>query len=187
MFQIVLVDDEENVLHSLKRLLHKEKEWFIHAFSDAAEALEFIRDNEIDVVVSDYKMPGMNGVQFLSAVREANPDTMRLILSGYTDVVALMDAINTAEIYRYICKPVDEYEFTMTIKRAINHLELMRENKRLADIVRRQHRELNRHKAAIDRILEENPEIGIVNRDADGAIVIDIDVDDDIDLDDFEL
>lgn len=113
---LLLVDDEPSILSSLKRLLRREGYEILTAAS-GAEALDILATHPVDVIVSDHRMPGMSGVELLSAVRELYPDTRRIILSGYADTSTLADAINRGAVWKYICKPWDD----AVLKAEINH------------------------------------------------------------------
>ena len=123
-----------------------------------------------DLVLSDYRMPVMDGVDFLTRLKATQPDTMRLILSGYSDLKALLQAINEAEIHRFISKPWNDYELKSTIALALAHRATRLENKRLADQVRAQQSQLE---DLLGKLEAEAPGITKVCLDEDGAIVID--------------
>lgn len=104
----MLVDDEPNILRSLARTLRRDGYRILTAGS-AHQAFEVLAQNEVQVVVSDQRMPAMSGTDFLSEVKSLYPDTVRLMLSGYTDLAAVTEAINRGAIYRFLTKPwVDE-------------------------------------------------------------------------------
>ena len=102
MYRILIVDDEPNILSSLTRVLGKVDDWEIETYDSAAEALKRAQTTSFELIISDYKMPEMDGVTFLHEIRKVQPEAMRLILSGFTDLEALLGAINEAEIFRYI-------------------------------------------------------------------------------------
>lgn len=173
MYRLMIVDDEENILHSLRRTLSKQKEWEIVTYSDPLEAIDIANSSSFDLFLSDYRMPGMNGVEFLVETKEFNPNAMRIILSGATDFNGLMDAINKAEIYRFISKPVDAHELIMTINQALQFNEVLKENRILAEKVRAQKNELDRREVALKNLAEEHPLIAKVNWNDDGSIMLD--------------
>ena len=115
----------------------------------------------------------MNGVDFLVGTKEHNPHSMRVILSGSTDFDGLMEAINKAEIYRFISKPVDAHELIDTIKQALQLYELLNENRVLAEKVRAQKLELDRRGSALRKLAEEHPMIAHVTWEEDGSIMLD--------------
>ena len=110
MQRLMMVDDEENVLSALQRVCRGQKQWEIEIYNDPEVALSRAQTANFDLFLSDYRMPQMNGVQFLSKVKELQPDAMRLIISGQTDREGLMGAINEAQIYRFIDKPWQEHD-----------------------------------------------------------------------------
>jgi len=172
MYDIMIVDDEENILKSLKRLIKHNRKWNVDVFTDAELALSSVMDNKYDLYLSDYKMPKMDGVTFLSSVKSIQPDSMRLILSGYTDLDALMGAINKAEIFRFITKPWNDNYLLNSIDQALSYRETFLENKMLADQVRKQKKILDKHKLILEKYKSKHPEIFKVNWDEDGAITI---------------
>jgi CheY-like chemotaxis protein len=114
---LLLVDDEPDILNSLKRLLRRSGYRILTAGS-AAEGLELLALNDVQVIVSDQRMPIMSGSEFLSRVKSLYPDTMRIVLSGYTELAALTDAINRGAIYKFITKPWDDDELREVIREA---------------------------------------------------------------------
>lgn len=172
MYKIMLVDDEENILQALRRLLSREDDMEVKVYTDANEALRHAQAMNFDLFLSDYRMPEMNGVEFLKQVKEAQPDSMRLILSGYADFESIQSAINEAEIYRFISKPWHDSELVATLRQAMVYRNLLVENRRFADIVRQQHAELGRRKNALEMLQHAHPELAKVNWAEDGAILL---------------
>ena len=173
MNRIMIVDDEPNILNSLRRVLKRQEDWEIEVFDNVDDALKRAQTMTFEMVISDYRMPGMDGVEFLNAVRKFQPDAMRIILSGFTELQALLDAINEAEIYRYICKPWDDHELIATIGRALAHREVLVENRHLADQVRQQQEELDKRKSALEKLAEKNPALVHIDWADDGSIIVD--------------
>ncbi|NOZ87691.1 MAG: response regulator, partial [Deltaproteobacteria bacterium] len=138
---LLLVDDERNILSSLRRLFRKEG-YEINTAESGAEALDLLDDHEVHVIVSDYRMPNMTGVEFFGEVKKLHPDTIRVILSGYADAEAIVSAINQGEVYRFMPKPWNAEELKATIRQCFERYTLYRENKKLLDKVRRQNQEL---------------------------------------------
>ena len=114
----------------------------------------------------------MNGVEFLNEFRTLQPQAVRMILSGYSDFSALLDAINQAEIFRFINKPWHSEELKANIAQALAHQAVLLENRRLADLVRNQQDLLERHRSVLERLEAESPGITKVNWDADGCIIL---------------
>jgi len=123
---IVIVDDEEMVLTSLSAFLSLETDYTVEIFTSAREALEYIRNNDIDLVVSDYLMPEMNGIQFLARVREIKPEVPRIILTGYADKENAIKAINDVGLFQYIEKPWDNDDILLVLRNGIERQELMK-------------------------------------------------------------
>jgi len=172
MYKLMLVDDEENILRSLKRVLALEP-YEVETYTNGTEALSRMEQFSFDLVLSDYRMPGMDGVTLLTECKRRYPDTMRLILSGYTDLEALMGAINQAQIYRFICKPWQDYDLKTAIFQAISHRVVLDENRRLAEQVRQQQSQLYRQKHVLEQLESENPGITHVKWMEDGSIILD--------------
>lgn len=132
-YGVLIVDDEILNLTSLTALL--EDDYLIHLASNAQDALALLADPVraagIHVILSDQRMPGMTGVEFLSRTRELKPDAKRLLITGYTDVDAIVDAINEAAIYKYLRKPVDGQELKLVLARACEAWQLERDNEGL--------------------------------------------------------
>ncbi len=114
---LLLVDDEPNILNALKRLLRREGYRILSA-AGGAEALEVLAANPVQVIVSDHRMPGMSGVEFLSRARDLYPHTRRIILSGYSDIGTLTDAINRGAVWKFISKPWDDEQLKADLHRA---------------------------------------------------------------------
>ena len=120
---LLLVDDEENVLRSLTRLFRRDG-YIVHSAHGAIEAFDVLARHPVQVIVSDQRMPNVSGTEFLSRVREMYPDTMRLVLSGYTDLSTVTEAINRGSIYKFLTKPWDDEQLRAHIREAFrNHEE----------------------------------------------------------------
>jgi DNA-binding NtrC family response regulator len=120
---VLFVDDEERLLNSLKRGLIDESYKCLFANS-GPEALELLSKNKVQVIVTDMRMPEMNGLELLRLVREKYPDIIRIVLSGYTQITTLLTAINEGHIYKYITKPWKlEEEFKPQIRAALEYYE----------------------------------------------------------------
>ena len=113
---VLFVDDEERILKSLK-ILFKSK-YNVLTTTDGQEAIAMTKDNDIHVVVSDQRMPIMQGVDVLRAIKEVSPNTMRILLTGYSDLAAIVGSVNDGEIFRYINKPWDRDDLKLTIDKA---------------------------------------------------------------------
>lgn len=138
---ILFVDDEANILSSLKRLFRPFGYRILTAES-GAEGLEILQRESVDLVVSDMRMPEMNGAQFLEQVHARWPSTLRILLTGYAEIGATIDAINKGQIYRYISKPWEDNDITLTIRHALHQKQLEREKLRLEELTQRQNEQL---------------------------------------------
>lgn len=127
---LLLVDDEENILASLRRLLRRDGYRILTA-GGGAEGLEIIANNEVDVIISDQRMPNMTGTEFLRKVKVQRPDTVRIVLSGYTELQSITDAINEGAIYKFLTKPWDDEQLRANVAEAFHHKKLGDENERL--------------------------------------------------------
>lgn len=179
MHRILLVDDEQNVLNALRRIFsassgEKGQVFQIELFTSPLQALKRAENGAaFDLVLSDYRMPDMNGVDFLTAFRQLQPNAVRLILSGYTDLEALIGAINEAQIFRFIAKPWKQYELISAVTQALAHHDLLLENQRLADQVRLQKGLISKQEMALRRLEEESPGITKVRWGEDGSVLLD--------------
>ena len=122
---LLIVDDEEMVLTSLRSFLMLETEYEVLTFSSAAEALEAVNGRTIDLVVSDYLMPGMTGIDFLLEVKKLQPYATRILLTGYADKENAIKAINEVGLYQYVEKPWDNDELKLIIQNGLERRFLM--------------------------------------------------------------
>lgn len=127
---ILIVDDEENILASLRRLLRRNGYRILTANSGET-GLELLAANEVDVILSDQRMPGMMGVEFLRRVKTLYPQTVRMVLSGYTELQSITDAINEGAIYKFLTKPWDDELLRANIEEAFRYKGMADENRRL--------------------------------------------------------
>lgn len=128
--RILLIDDEHNILKSLQRLLMTEPYEMFSATS-GQEALLLLQRQPVDVIVSDMRMPEMNGAEFMTQAAALYPDTMRVILTGYADIPTTMQALNEGHIHRYMQKPWDNIQLKTTLKGLVEQQVLARQNKHL--------------------------------------------------------
>ena len=149
---LLLVDDEASILKALKRLFRREGHRILTA-EGGKEALKLLEetDQSISLIISDQRMPGMNGATFLEHSIASCPDAARFLLTGYSDMDAVVDAVNKGRIDRYLNKPWNDSELLLLAREALKQVELKRENIRLTDLTRRQNAEL----AELNKQLEE--------------------------------
>ncbi|QRN94671.1 response regulator [Archangium violaceum] len=147
--RLLLVDDEEYILKSIRRVLRR-GDWQIETASDAEEGLKALERFTPEVVISDFRMPGMNGVEFLSRVKAQVPRAQRIMLTGQADQQAIEEAINRSEIFRFISKPWNDSHLVLTVKSAFEQYALQTENERLLRVTQQQNEELRRLNAELE-------------------------------------
>jgi response regulator RpfG family c-di-GMP phosphodiesterase len=156
---ILFVDDEANILSSLKRLF-RPAGYRIFTAEGGVQGLEILERESVDLVVSDMRMPEMNGAQFLEKVRERWPETVRILLTGYAEIGATIDAINKGQIYRYVSKPWDDNEIALTVRQGLQQKMLEREKLRLEELTRKQNDELKDLNAHLEeKVLARTEEV----------------------------
>jgi len=132
---IVIVDDEEMVLISLNSFLTLETQYEVKTFTSAKEALEYIKKGRVDLVVSDYLMPEMDGISFLAEVREVKPEVPRIILTGYADKENAIKAINHVGLFQYIEKPWSNDDLLIILRNGLEKQKLMAKlNEKISEI-----------------------------------------------------
>jgi response regulator RpfG family c-di-GMP phosphodiesterase len=152
--RILCVDDEENVLKALKRLFLDEP-WEVMTALSGADGLAALRGKDVAVIISDQRMPEMGGAEFLARSREVVPDAQRIILTGYADATAAIEAINKGGAYRYVTKPWNDEELVHIIRDAVERYRLVRENGRLTELTRQQNEELKRWNTQLESMVQE--------------------------------
>ncbi len=125
--QIIILDDEEMVLTSLRSFIELETDYNVTTFTSPSEALDFIKSNDIDLVISDYLMPNMDGISFLTQVKQIDPHITRIILTGYADKENAIKAINDVGLFQYIEKPWDNSDLKIVIRNGLEKKKLMQE------------------------------------------------------------
>ena len=123
---ILIVDDEEMVITSIRAFLQLETDYAIHGFNDPQEAVRHLQTNPVDVVISDYLMPRMNGIQMLAKAKELQPEAARVLLTGHADKQSAIQAINEVGLYQYLEKPWDNSQLLLVINSAIERTQLLR-------------------------------------------------------------
>jgi two-component system NtrC family sensor kinase len=130
---IMIVDDEEMVITSVKAFLQLETDFEIRGFTDPEEAARFARDHPVDVAVSDYLMPKMNGIQLLSKVKEAQPEASRVLLTGHADKQSAIQAINQVALFQYLEKPWDNAQLLLVVQSGAERAKLFRDLREKVD------------------------------------------------------
>ena len=126
---VLYVDDEINNLNSFKAAFRRDFE--IYTAISAKEGRKILDTQEIGVIITDQRMPGMTGIEFLESILSVYPDTIRILLTGFSDINAVMDAINRGQVYKYLVKPWQNDELKMYIENALEIYHLRKENKEL--------------------------------------------------------
>ncbi len=152
--KILCVDDESNVLRTLERLFFEE-EYSIITAGSGAEGLKRLEQEQFQIIISDYRMPEMNGVDFFREVRRKWPETVRIVLSGYADVASIVSAINEGEIYKFIPKPWNDDELIVTVANAVEKYNLEQENKKLTVLLIDKNRELEEFNEKLESLVIE--------------------------------
>src|SRR6266496_5839423 len=158
MTHLLIVDDEPHVLSALRRMLLNAAalpalpDPQLTACTSPVKALEHVANHHLDLVISDYRMPVMDGVSFLTRVKELQPDAARIILSAYADMEGIVRAINEAGIFRFISKPWSDAELKAIVVQVLAHRELLVENRRLADEMRAQRSLISRQQLELARL-----------------------------------
>lgn len=161
---VLLVDDDIRILDGLKRVLRREPYEVLTADS-AGAAFKVLEQRSIDLIVSDEKMPGMSGTEFLRIVRERHPSTVRIMLTGEANVETAMRAINIGEIFRFFTKPCNEIELGFTIRDALRQKNLISSSLQMV-------KTLTSFAEEQVQLEKENPGISWVKKDSQGRIVI---------------
>jgi len=163
-FRILCVDDEKNVLRAIERVFLDEN-YEILSTTSAEEGLEILNTcKPVQIVISDYRMPGKNGVDFLKEVCQRWPDTVRIVLSGYVDAASIVSAINEGQIYKFIPKPWNDDELKVTISNALERYFLHKKKVELTEELGRRNDELNEINDNLEKLVwERNAELVFQN------------------------
>ncbi|SJN22190.1 response regulator [Psychrobacter sp. JB385] len=157
--KIAFIDDEPRILRSLKMHFRQSHDVFIT--TDANELMQYVSDHEVQVVISDQRMPDKQGTEVLREVKEASPNTIRILLTGYADLNAVIDSVNEGEIYRYITKPWQNDELKKIVNKAT---EIAQQTKGIAQDITEtkdtQNLEANSHKGKRNiLVLDDDEEV----------------------------
>jgi response regulator RpfG family c-di-GMP phosphodiesterase len=131
LINILYVDDEVHNLNAFKASFRRT--FNVFTAESAKEAMEILKTQQMHIIVSDQRMPVTSGVEFLQSIIPLYPDPIRILLTGYADISAVVDAINKGQVYLYITKPWQEDELRQNLERAFEIFSLRRENKALTD------------------------------------------------------
>ncbi|UVL82931.1 response regulator [Pseudomonas sp. B21-028] len=147
---VLLVDDEESILNSLRRLLRSQPYEILLADS-GAKALEILKERPVDLVMTDARMPNMDGATLLAQIRKLYPSTLRILLTGYADVDMMTKAINEGGLYRYLSKPWNDDELVQALRQALAHQHSESERQRLEALNREQNQQLKTLNATLEK------------------------------------
>ena len=150
-FTILIVDDEENIIKSLNRLLRMDGYRILTALS-GEEGYKILKENNVQLIISDQRMPGMSGTDFLERVKNDFPDIIRTILSGYTDVDSITESINKGNIFKFFLKPWNDQNIKLEIKQCIEQYELINKNRELNEIVIKKNNDLEEMNKELKKI-----------------------------------
>ncbi|MBI5938515.1 MAG: response regulator [Betaproteobacteria bacterium] len=151
---LLLVDDEENILSALTRLLRRDGYRILRAGS-GREGLDLLAEHRVGVIISDQRMPEMTGTEFLSQVKELYPETVRIVLSGYTELASITDAINRGAIYKFLTKPWEDDLLRANVEEAFRRYEMKQENLRLAQELKTANKTLSALNQELEQRVEE--------------------------------
>lgn len=130
---VLIVDDEEIVIASITAFLQLDADFDVHGFTDPEQAARFAVENPVDVVVSDYLMPKMNGIQLLARIKELQPEASRVLLTGHADKQSAIRAINEVALYQYLEKPWDNDQLLLVIRSGVERSRLYRDLRQKVD------------------------------------------------------
>ncbi len=149
---VLFVDDEENILNSMRRLFMDDG-FEIFTATSGEQGLKILANTpNIALIVSDQRMPGITGAQFLEKAKTIRPDALRILLTGHSDINAVVDAINKGGAYRYLTKPWDDDVLRQSIREALKIYALTRENRRLNEIIREHNKKLRNWNTELEQM-----------------------------------
>ncbi len=174
MFSILMLDDEPNVLAALRRTLRDPLGCNVkmELYTDPHDALARVGEHSFDLVMSDFRMPVMDGIQFLHFVRELQPETLRMIVSASTDISSVMSAVNDVGVFRYVVKPWTTDLLIDDVRAALIQSVSNRDQRRLADAMRVHNGDLDPAEAERHRLEESEPGLTHVNWGPNGEVLM---------------
>lgn len=161
---ILMVDDEPHVIKSFQRVLRKEP-YALMTAGGGEEGLNLLEAREVSLVISDYNMPQMNGLEFLKSVKDHHPHILTIMLTGQAEMDVAVKAINEAGVYKFIQKPWDDEDLKITIRRALESIDLATERDRLLQ-------KIKSRDAILKTLEQKHPGITKVDRDEDGYLIL---------------
>lgn len=171
MIRIQVIDDEPYILNAVQRLLRKE-DWEVDTFSDAQQALQALTGAPYNLILCDLHMPHLDGITYLQFARQRQPNALRLLFSGHGDRESLVQAINSAQVQRFINKPWDDYELLETLRNAVQVQHLQAEQHRLLAQIQQQQEQLNSHRHTLLEMQRQHPQLFQLKLGEDGCILL---------------
>jgi response regulator RpfG family c-di-GMP phosphodiesterase len=153
-FDILVVDDEPNIVSALRRML-RANGYRVQTAPSGRDALALLEAGAVDLIISDMRMPEMDGAEFLRLSRQRVPDAVRILLTGYADIGSTIAAVNDGEIFRYVSKPWNDEALLGTLRDGLQRKQLERERDHLLKTVTLQHAELQRHAELLEARVQE--------------------------------
>ena len=165
---ILFVDDEDNILSAIRRLFRREGYEILTA-AGGEEGLAILEEHPVSLIISDQRMPQMIGSEFLARSREVSPNSIRMLLTGYSDLEAATQAINEGGVYRYITKPWDDEELKVTVRAGLARFEIEEDNRRLTSELQRKNAELEAFNERLEgKVAERTQELNLKVRELEG-------------------
>lgn len=184
VYRVLLVDDEPNVLNALRRCLSfinvdmlGGEGLRVETHTSAEQALERLESDDFDLIISDYRMPEMSGVEFLTRAIQLQPHVARMVLSGYADRDAILASINETQVSRFLCKPWDDGELRNLVATTLVQSRIIREALAKAAASKAAASERMAVASELDRLESEYPGITRIQRAEDGGIILSLDDD----------
>lgn len=175
-WRVLCVDDEANILSALRRLF-RPCGYVVTVAASGEEGLAILDQAPFDLVISDMRMPGMSGAQFLEEVSTRWPDTMRLLLTGYADIDSTIDAVNKGRIFHYVSKPWDDKALLLIVRHALERKQLERDKARLEALTAQQNEELKDVNASLElKVMERTVELRKANEHIKASFITSIKV-----------
>ena len=175
-WRVLCVDDEANILSALRRLF-RPCGYVVTVAASGEEGLAILDQTPFDLVISDMRMPGMSGAQFLEEVSTRWPDTMRLLLTGYADIDSTIDAVNKGRIFHYVSKPWDDKALLLIVRHALERKQLERDKARLEALTAQQNEELKDVNASLElKVMERTVELRKANEHIKASFITSIKV-----------
>lgn len=155
---VLFVDDEPHILSSLRRLFRRESDWVCHFAESPMAALEILAQHRISVLVSDHRMPVMEGAEFLARVKAKRPNTVRIMVTGQANLEDVQKAVNSGEIFRFVLKPWDDEDLRSVVHAAVEFYNLSEANRYLEQLTAKQNDELKRYNDRLEERVVERTE-----------------------------